>query len=155
MQAIPLSNASCSPPRIFLQPQGNAEVWSRDAWASSRASKSTGSTASVLKRLADRSPVHISQMQDWGTMPPLHHLAAVQPRDSLSVGRRKCSLLESTAWRQSFWNILLVSTAETTLSCFLIQPAYILTVPLKLIFSPLVQYPQADRQIKFSFAFSC
>lgn len=79
------------------------EVWSRDAWASSRASKSTtpwGNTASALKLLAETCQVQVFHMQGWGTTPSLRHMAIVQHRDGLSAGRRKRSPLESTACRE-------------------------------------------------------
>lgn len=139
------------PPRIFLELQGNAKVWSRDAWASLRASKSSKSTAPAITPGCHKPSAHLS---DAGLR---HHATSAppcrfQPRDSLSGGRRKCYPLESTAWRQS-WNILLVSTAEIIPSCSLIQTAYILTVPLKLIF-PSLTHKQTGR-LSSLYAFSC
>lgn len=104
MQAIPLSNASCSPPRIFLQLQGNASIVHGGgaetpelAPEPAKAQPVQGNTASALKHLADTRQVHVFHRQGWGTVPSLHHVATVQRRDPLSVGRRKCSPLESTA----------------------------------------------------------
>lgn len=148
MQAIPLSNTSCSPPRIFLHPKEMPRYEAEMPELVSEPAKAQGAQH-LLKHLADTSQVHISQMQDWGTIsaPPC-------PETVLVWGEGNAlplNLLHEDI--QSFWNILLVSTAETTLSCSLIQPAYILTVPLKLISPPLAQHPQVHRQIKFSLSF--
>lgn len=100
-----------------------------------------GNTASALKCLADTSQVHISHMQGWATVPSLHHVATVQHRGGLSVRRRKCSHLESTACKEQ--TVLLKYPSSQCLRCYCQDHAFLL---LDLV---CLQHPQYSTWIDF------